>query len=441
MRRVTTLEERVLINELAEAEYTNGQIAEQVGWKEPTVRKWRARGHCQGRPGLVSKMGRPITGALGTFPSLIRETLRAWRVAHPGWGPKTLRAELEADGRFEGQPLPSLRGIARFLKEEELTRPYERHSPLPGSTRRSAQASHEEWEMDARGQQRIDAVGIITLINLNDRYSRGRLLSFPCLLGRERVERHPSTEDYQLVLRLAFAKWGLPDRLAVDHESVFYDNTTKSPFPTRFHLWLLALGVPLTFGRVHQATDQGMTERSHQTWQQQVLEGQRFADWTTLYHALQRRRDFLNNHLPCATLGEVPPLVAHPEACIPRRLYRPEWEADLLDVARIYAYLAEGRWFRQTSEAGTISLGHQVYILGRDWAREEMEVTFDPGDQHLVFHAPDGKEAKHLPLKGVTPETLMGEMGPLVSLPAFQLALPLTWDDWRVIRHFDTLGI
>jgi hypothetical protein len=172
-----------------------------------------------------------------------------------------------------------------------------------------------------------------------------------------------------------------------------------------------------------------------------VLEGQSFSDWASLYQALQQRRDFLNYHLPCATLGDVPPRVAHPEASTPRRLYQPEWEADLLDVSRIWAYLAQGRWFRRVSNVGTISLGGQVYVLGRDWARQEIEVTFDPADQHLVFHAADGKETKRLPIKGVTPEALMGEMGPLVGLPAFQLALPFTWNEWRVIRHCDTLGI
>jgi hypothetical protein len=44
------------------------------------------------------------------------------------------------------------------------------------------------------------------------------------------------------------------------------------------------------------------------------LEKQRFADWSALYHALDQRRDFLNHHLPCASLGELSPLVAHPEA-------------------------------------------------------------------------------------------------------------------------------
>jgi hypothetical protein len=33
----------------------------------------------------------------------------------------------------------------------------------------------------------------------------------------------------------------------------------------------------------------------------------------------------------------------------------------------------------------------------------------------------------------------MGELGPLASLDQFQLALPFTWNDWRVIRLSGTL--
>ncbi len=241
MGRMTTLEERMLFRSLAQAGHTDCEIAEQTDWSLSTVRKWRRRGE-RGRQALVSFMGRPARGALSTYPPLIRETIRAWRIAHPGRGPKTLRADLEVEDCFKGQRLPSVRSIARFLRKEGLTRPYERHSELPRSARAVPQAPHEEWEMDARGQERIPNVGIVTLINLNDRYSRIRLLSYPCWLGSHRVERLPTTEDYQLVLRLAFTEWGLPDRIAMDHDSVFYDNTSKSPFPTRIHLWLLALG-------------------------------------------------------------------------------------------------------------------------------------------------------------------------------------------------------
>jgi hypothetical protein len=349
--------------------------------------------------------------------------------------------------KFKGK-LPSSRSIALFLKAEGLIRPYERHSKLPQSDRPKAEvkAPHEEWEMDAKGQQFVDKVGVITLINLNDCYSRVRLLSYPCFLGKMRVERHPTTEDYQLVLRLAFSEWGLPDRIATDHDTVFYDNGSKSPFPSRLHLWLLALGVELVFGRHNCPTDQGLTERSHQLWEKQVLLGQEFDSWNALYSALLKRRDFLNHHLPCASIGELPPLVAYPQAQKMRRgkLYRPEWEVELLDISRIYAYLAKGRWFRLASNIGSVSLGGQVYVLGRTWAKEQVEITFDASEpqpqQHsdFVFRSADGKRVKCIPVKGITVDTLIGEMSSLIGLPEFQLNLPFTWNEWQMIRLYDT---
>ena len=440
MTRITTLQDRVTMDQMSQQGYTNSQIASEVGWAIPTVRKWRRRARRDGRKGLASKMGRPVIGALSSYPVRLRETLRAWRVAHPGWGPKTLRAELEADERFEGQRLPPLSGIANFLKERDLPRPYERHSELPQSTSQVASVPHEEWEMDSRGQERVPDIGIVALVNLCDVFSKAKIRSYPCVVGQKRATRRPRTEDYQLVLRLSFTEWGLPDRIAVDHDSVFYDNTCKSPFPTRFHLWSLALGVDLAFGRPGRPTDQATVERSHQTWAWQALEGQTFTEWDRLYAYLEQRRHFLNYRLPCSTLGNLPPLVAHPEALQPRRLYRPEWEVELLDLSRVYAYLAKGQWFRQVSKVGTASLGQQTYGLGVLWSRESVEVTFDPEDKYLIFRSADGERKKRLPLRGINITNLVGEMGPLVNLDCFQLALPFTWDEWRVIRLCETLG-
>jgi len=437
MRRVTTLEERTLIGELAQQGCTDREVAQRIGWSWAVVRKWRRRG--QHHEALLRTRGRPTLGALGTFAPAMREALQAWRKAHPGWGPKTLRAQLETDEHFQAQRLPSQRSIARFLHVASLSRPYERHSPLPPTPAPLLRGVHEEWEMDARGYQRVPEVGMIALINLNDCYSHVHLLSYPCLVGEQRVTRHPTTEDYQIALRLAFSRWGLPERIAVDHESIFYDNLDKSPFPTRLHLWLLALDVPLRFGRLGRPTDQGLTERSHQLWYQQVLQEQTFATWDALYQALEQRRDFLNASLPCATLGEVAPLVAYPEAQQPRRPYRPEWEAEMLDPARIGAYLAQGHWFRWASNVGAVCLGNQRYGLGKAWIRQQVEITFDATTRELVFAATQGAKVARLPLKGVAPQDLMGELGPLVNLPRFQLALPMTWDEYRVIQLSGTL--
>jgi transposase len=438
--RITTLEDREIIRILAQAGHTAPDTAQRLGWKVPTVRKWRRREQQEGQAGLVSKMGRPATGALSTFPPVLVATLQALRQTHPGWGPLTLYTELAQDLLLTGQKLPERSSIARWLAQKGLTRPYERHQALPQATPASAQAAHEEWEMDARGYAKVPGIGVVNLINLNDRFSRVKLLSYPCWLGEQRASRHPDTADYQLVFRLAASEWGLPDRLYVDRDSVFYDNTSKSPFPLQLHLWLLALEVELVIGPPNRPTVRGITERSHQTWDQQVLQGQGFAAWEVLYDTLRRRRDFLNEQLPCSTLGGVPPLVAHPEARWPRRLYRPEWEAEMINLSRVYTYLSQGRWFRKGSNVGTVCLGSQVYVLGKAWARKEVQITFDPADQHLVFYAPDGKMNKRLPIKGISVAELMGELGPLVHLHQFQLALPFTWKEWRVIQLCETLG-
>jgi hypothetical protein len=68
-----------------------------------------------------------------------------------------------------------------------------------------------------------------------------------------------------------------------------------------------------------------------------------------------------------------------------------------------------------------------------------MDIPFDPQDKHLIFRSADGEQKKRLPLKGVTVIDLMGEMGPLANLDHFQLALPFTWHEWRVIRLCETL--
>lgn len=439
MSNQAELADRIRMIELAQVGRKDPEIATAVGYSRWTVRKWRRRYRDQGRAGLQTKMGRPRQGPLSTYPVELRETILAWRGQHPGWGAKTLRTELAEDRRFKGRRLPSLRSIHRFLKENDLVKPRARHSDLPQAAQPRPQAAHEEWEVDARGHEYVPQVGVVELINLNDGYSRTRLLSYPCWLGHHRLSRRATTEDYLLLFRLAFSEWGLPERLASDHHRLFYEGKSKSPFPTRLHLWLIALGVALTFGRFRCPTDQAITERSHQLWQGQVLAGQTFADWDHLFQTLQQRRRFLNAKLPCASLGEKPPLVAHPEALHNPRLYRPEWELDLLDISRVHAYLAQGRWFRLVSAAGTFSLGGHVYYLHQTWAKQQVEITFDPNDLQFVVYSAQGKQLKRLFPKGITTDHLMGEMDPLANLPAFQLALPFSWQDWRRARLSGTL--
>lgn len=435
-----TIEQKVEIIEALEKGEPVWRIARRMAIQPRTIRKWRQRASAAGRAGLESKMGRPSKGALSSYEPAIGEALRQWRQTHPGWGATTLLTELTDHEAFQGQRLPSRSAIARFLNEEGLVEASAPRVLLPNSSPLKAKHPHQIWEMDARGYERIADVGMVSLIDLNDRFSHARLLSYPCYLGRNRVERHAETADYQAALRTAFMQWGLPEMLQVDHESVFYDNRTRSPFPTCFHLWLVALGIPLTFIPVHQPTAQGMTERSHQLWYHQVLQGQTFPDWAALFEALRKRCFVLNHRLPCHATGDQPPLVAYPDARHSDRPYQLLHEPEMLSLQRVYDYLAQGRWFRFVSQNGTLSLGGSIYYLGAQWHKQQAEITFQPTEKSLSFHDDSGRLITTKPIQGLSIATLMGDISDFSRLPPFQLTLPFSWPEQRSARLFETIS-
>ena len=281
--------------------------------------------------------------------------------------------------------------------------------------------------MDAQGVVQVSGLGAVSIINLGDVYSRMKIDSLPCL-----ETSHPSIEDYQLILRRAFATVGLPERISLDHDSAFYDNRCPSPFPGRLHLWLVGLGVAVRFIEKRPPQEHGFIERAHQTIYAQAVQGQSFSGKEELQDSLDERLAFLNTCYPSSALDGKPPLVVYPEAKRSPRPYRLEWEKEMLDMKRVDAYLTTGRWFRKTSQHGQFSLGGQQYNAGKDWANQTVEITFDAQSREFVCLAEDGRQAR-FEAQGLSREALMGELDPLLVLPNHQLALPFSREAWRQV--------
>ncbi len=440
MARQTTLEDRSAIAAAMKAKEAVRETAQRLQWRESTIHKWRRKLRSGGAQALETAMGRPAQGAMSSQGEEMREHVLRLRARHPGWGPKTLHMELRRDPAFAGQKIPSAATIGRLLKATALSVLYEPHVALPPPAASDIAAAHERWEMDARGHERIDDVGVVALIDINDRFSHLRILSYPCVLGERRADRHASTEDYQTALRLAFLDWGMPRSIQVDHDSVFYDNKSRSPYPTRFHLWLIALGIDLTFGRPNIPKDQAMTERSHQLWDKQVLSGQSFTDWQELFYALLERRTVLNACLPCRSLNERTILEAFPEATHSQRHFALEHEAELLDLDRIDAYLARGRWYRWVGDNGTLSLGGYTYSVGYRYRGKQLEITFDAISRCLTF-AGHQQPPNPMPIQGITIQQLMNNSPYCPNLPALQFALPFSWDERRLLRLYEFVNV
>lgn len=421
----TTFQERLTIGERAAAGQPDPVIARALGCSVWTVRKWRRILQRAGRGGLATRLGRPATGPLSTLSSDLRARLRQIREAHPGWGPQTILASLQTDPTWSEQPLPSRARVAAFLKQAGLTRRYQRHTALPQAPRQRPHAPHEEWQVDAQGAMRVDGIGLVSLINVIDVASRLKVESCP----RDHC-RKPAAADYFVTLRRAFLSYGLPARLSLDHDTVFFDNTTLSPFPTRLHLWLVALGIDVIFTRKRCPTDHAQIERTHQTMTRQALLGPTYPDQATLWAELDERRALLNGFVPARAFAQAP-LQVYPDAAHSGHPYRPEWEEDLLDLERVFAYLAQGHWFRTVKPNGVFELGGYGYYLGKRWAERSIEIHCDPVQGTFVCQ-PEGSDLSlSLPPQGLSKADLMGDLATIRALPAYQLAFPCFVDDWR----------
>jgi hypothetical protein len=318
------------------------------------------------------------------------------------------------------------------LHAEGLARARRTTTTLPEPVRLPDPGPHELWQLDAKGCQRVPALGLVSLINIKDVGSRVNIESMPATCWA------PSLKDYQLALRRAFLQWGLPIAISFDHGTVFFDNTTPSPFPTRIHLWLIALGVQVAFCRPHQPTDHAVVERFHQTIDRQALWGQTWTDFRALWQGLDDRREVLNTAYPSRSCGGQPPLTDIPAASHSGRHYRPEWEESMLDLDRVGAYLAGAYWIRQGAPNGAIGLGGEKYCIGPAVAGQTVHVTFDPTAWQFVAHSVGTKQDTPFTPRGLSKLALMGDLAGFTRLPSYQLALPYDAATWRD-RAYDQL--
>jgi hypothetical protein len=259
--------------------------------------------------------------------------------------------------------------------------------------------------------------------------------SYPCM-----DTTNPPLEAYQLVLRRAFLTTGLPQRISFDHGTVFYHNTSPSPFPTRLHLWLLALGIDVCFTRKRCPTDHAKIERTHQTMTLQALLGQHWPEQTALWAGLDARRLMLNQHIPSRVLQGQAPLQAYPKAAHSGRSYRPEWEVEMLDVQRVFQYLAKCRWFRHIKSNGRVVIGGYQYYLSTALRGRTIELHFDPIQGCFIGQPERTTTTFTLAPQGLSKTDLMGELAGLVALPAYQLALPFTPEAWRQLEYARTMA-
>ena len=107
----------------------------------------------------------------------------------------------------------------------------------------------------------------------------------------------------------------------------------------------------------------------------------------------------------------------------------------MLDLQRVFHYLASCRWFRQVKSNGRFAIGGYEYYLSTQLRGRALELTFDSHERVFVVQ-PEGSDTRiSIAPQGFTKADLMGELSGLAELPAYQLALPFTEKAWRRLEY------
>lgn len=352
-------------------------------------------------------MGRPKKGSLSSYPAKMVKAIKTLREKYPGWGVQMIQIELTQTHGYAIKDLPSLSAIHRYLKQEGLVKAtIPGNGPPTGSQTPKARRVHDVWEMDAQGAVQVGGIGCQALINIKDIKSKVHCMAFPVPVTS--VHGQPKAVHYYWSVRLALLEWGLPKVIQVDKARVFWESTSKSPFPTLFHLWLVGLGIRLRFIEKPPPTENATVERSHQTMEKQVIQGQHYNCWKELFNFCHQRRKTLNELFPKRSLNNKAPLQVFPKAAHNARVYSLQSEEQLLDLKRIYSHLAKYIWYRKVSNNHTLNLGGHKYYVKKATPQSYVQIKFCNRRKKLIFKNEKEQVLAQLPLKKIDHLTLMG---------------------------------
>jgi transposase InsO family protein len=325
---------------------------------------------------------------------------RAIAIKHDYYGRGALSVKIDLEDEFGHQHLiPSRSSLSRLFKGRAEVQRYEPNRPLPQTNQSKGSAVHELWQIDDMGAEQYAGVGYAGMLNVKDVFSR--VQSGTYLILYQHCRQHPSTKDYVHLLRRAFTDYGMPKNIQADHGSLFHENNSKSPFPTRLHLWLVGIGIHFQHSRTYKPTDQAVIERTHQTMHKQLVRKTPYQSLEALQQTADERRNKLNTRIPCSGLDNKTPMDSNPQAIHSGKFYQLDKESQLFNPERVNTFLEKLEWFRIVSKDNTFSLGKQVYYDNKLTPKTQIRIIFDASTQRLNCYNINELVAT-VPIKGIS---------------------------------------
>ena len=257
------------------------ELCRRFGISPQTAYKWLGRYASAGSSGLADRSRRPQHSP-GMTPEDVQTAVVALRTRHPAWGGRKISRRLHDLGVATVAPstvssiLHRHGLIASPSADEQTWQRFEHDTP------------NALWQADFKGH--FDTLnGRCSPLTVLDDHSRYNLVLQAC--GNTR------TETVRTHLENAFRRYGVPLRMN-------FDNGAPSGAPsqpgqvTELALWLIRLGIRISYSRPYHPQTNGKEERFHRSLKAEVLNGRSFAHLAQAQSAFDRWRQVYNHERP-----------------------------------------------------------------------------------------------------------------------------------------------
>ncbi|WP_310159954.1 IS481 family transposase [Paraburkholderia terricola] len=288
------------------------ELCERFNISRQTGYKWLRRGE----DALADQSRRPASSPSKTTVEMEQEVVRL-RQAHPRWGGRKISRRLRDLG-FEAVPQPST--VTAILHRHNLILPAGSAMSEPWK-----RFEHEQpnvlWQMDFKGHFDTLEQGRCSPLTVLDDHSRFSILLRAC--------GPTDTATVQAGLREAFGHYGLPLRINTDNGSPWGSPGSPGQL-TELAVWLIRLGIRISYSRPYHPQTNGKDERFHRTLKAEVLNERSFATQQHVQRELDRWRTIYNCERPHEAIGMDTPMSRYQPSprAFPSVLREPEYGPD-----------------------------------------------------------------------------------------------------------------
>lgn len=321
--------------------------------------KWMKRYQAGGASVLCEQSRKPHHSPDAINKTLVNRIICV-REKHPRWGARKIKAVLK---RTELGVLPAVSTIHKVLQTHGYIK--ENISTTAHMHRFEHDAPNRLWQMDFKGHF-AHAKGRCHPLTILDDHSRFSIGLRACA--------NETGETVTPCLIEIFRRYGLPERINVDNGHP-WGSLFECARYTTFSVWLIRLGVKVSYSRPRHPQTNGKDERFHRTLKAELLDFHYFRNLEHVQNSFDGWRDVYNLERPHEALGME----------VPAKRYQPSYRV-YPEIFPEVSYAGDYQ-VRRVDNRGRISMKHRQIFVGVPFAREPIGLrATDETDVIEIFY-------------------------------------------------------